>query len=252
MDKEKKLYCRLASEFTIEELEAKIGKIDNEYESKFFEKIKESINRVGPSDFINSIRSLNIHETSDGAILDAIDSHSDYLAEMLFEYVDCSIDGFTDIEVFNIIIGYYRLIEHYRSAHALHDAYINIMHKTISGVIRLGYIRVELGALIKGDNSIFSPFGNYGHFAWEHWDHNDGYETYDVSTVEFRYQKIMDFMKTRLTMLQYDVFEYWFNNGLLLDRCRFEEACEDEKRLFREVREVFEENADKLFKILVS
>ena len=56
MDKEKKLYCRLASEFTIEELEAKIGPFTGEYQLGVFRTLAAQIEKMTPEVFIDNAR----------------------------------------------------------------------------------------------------------------------------------------------------------------------------------------------------
>lgn len=223
---DKKLYCRLSSDFRFEELEEAIGRLDDKYEARLFDIIKETV-AVLPEELVLLVRELLIgREENNYPFLIAT-----LFENLLEEYPEpFMFDGIGENEAWETITSFKE--ENYKKLSPLRDLFMasqKIGGDIINKLIDLGYVRRDLMKLDKWMYYVCDRY--FQDYLSTYWRNNPGlYEIWQMNS-EARKEKVLNFLKDKLSPWQYVVYEY---SVRMLDIPR-PENWNDEKSLFSNI-----------------
>lgn len=204
------LFCRPASEFTIEELEAKIGPLKGKYEKIFFDVLKEKI-RKNPIDYLNYFR-INIMDSSNP-------ERGEWLLYQEFDESDEDFfpaDGVSNLDLFYLLRGWEHAQKHPNRAQMILSELEGFTRRLITTIVSLGYVRCNLISFGRFLEERLAWLVKWHDFSWVEMRNNSSiYETYRFDC-NGKLKEALGFLENKLPPVQFSLFQYNVLSGALM------------------------------------
>ena len=207
---EKILYCRPASEFTIRELEARIGPLQGKYEKPFFDVIRRKIKKDPAFYMTNEIRYHSIFSRENEFETGKWLPYSEYFEELEMDFF--SFDGISDQDMISLINDKNRVKKHPQKAQTVLKELDDFGRRFTTAIIDLGYIRQDLISIGYNFDKRLSFLSDSDFFESMVWV--DRYETYEYDC-DVRLKEALDFLEYKLSPVQFSLLRYHILSGAL-------------------------------------